>query len=174
MQLDADRGCQSAVHPAMMACSIHEAAAALVLTLNLSSSTHAARACRRGDERGGGGGGPGAGEPRSFKRFLMEDVPDSVSPVEAQALYEQYLTAHFGDQLRARFEQEKTMDRCAQRWQDADWSTVLDAMRSGWKGCQPVQLFTVCRICQLSCLHCWVHICCAHCIISSSSEHAPG
>jgi hypothetical protein len=68
---------------------------------------------RRGDERGGGGGG--SGEPRSFKRFLVENVPDSVSPAEAQLLYEQYLTAHFGDQLRARFEQEKTMDRCGTR-----------------------------------------------------------
>jgi hypothetical protein len=39
-------------------------------------------------------------------------VPEDVSPTEAQLLYEQYLTAHFGSQLRARFEQEKTMDRC--------------------------------------------------------------
>lgn len=49
-------------------------------------------------------------EPKTFKRFLMEDVPDSVTPLEAQRLYEQYLTGHFGDQLRARFEQEKTVD----------------------------------------------------------------
>eukprot|EP00878_Enallax_costatus_P003885 GHUV01004105.1.p1 GENE.GHUV01004105.1~~GHUV01004105.1.p1 ORF type:complete len:477 (+),score=158.20 GHUV01004105.1:186-1616(+) len=49
-------------------------------------------------------------EPKTFKRFLMEDVPDNVSPMEAQRLFEQYLTGHFGDQLRARFEQEKTLD----------------------------------------------------------------
>jgi hypothetical protein len=85
-----------------------EAAAAAALTVNALGC--ASLACRRGDERGGGGGG---NEPRSFKRFLMEDVPDNVSPAEAQLLYEQYLTAHFGDQLRARFEQEKTLDRCA-------------------------------------------------------------
>ncbi|WIA09843.1 hypothetical protein OEZ85_010057 [Tetradesmus obliquus] len=80
---------------------------------------------KRGDERGGGGGGPGAGEPRSFKRFLMEDVPDSVSPVEAQALYEQYLTAHFGDQLRARFEQEKTMDSVRAAFHPAAFESSL-------------------------------------------------
>lgn len=62
---------------------------------------------RRGEERGGGAGN----EPRSFKKFLLEDVPDNVSPLEAQALYEQYLTAHFGDQLRAKFEQQKTLEQ---------------------------------------------------------------
>jgi hypothetical protein len=77
---------------------------------------------RRGDERGGGGG---SNEPRSFKRFLVEDVPDNVSPAEAQLLYEQYLTAHFGDHLRARFEQEKTMDRCGTRLRAAVCVCVL-------------------------------------------------
>lgn len=49
-------------------------------------------------------------EPKNFKRFLLENVPDNVNPLEAQKLYEQYLTEHFGDQLRARFEQEKSLD----------------------------------------------------------------
>eukprot|EP00879_Flechtneria_rotunda_P006667 GHRR01007007.1.p1 GENE.GHRR01007007.1~~GHRR01007007.1.p1 ORF type:complete len:333 (+),score=154.33 GHRR01007007.1:449-1447(+) len=46
----------------------------------------------------------------SFKRFLLERVPDNVSPAEAQQLYDAYLTQHFGDGLRAKFEQEKNND----------------------------------------------------------------
>lgn len=43
----------------------------------------------------------------TFKQFLVQKVGDDVSPQEAQELYDQYLTNHFGNQLRARFEQEK-------------------------------------------------------------------
>ncbi|KAF6250875.1 hypothetical protein COO60DRAFT_1629284 [Scenedesmus sp. NREL 46B-D3] len=78
---------------------------------------------KRGDDRGSGGGG--SMEPRSFKRFLMEDVPDNVSPAEAQVLYEQYLTAHFGDQLRARFEQEKTLDSVRAAFHPAAFESSL-------------------------------------------------
>lgn len=60
--------------------------------------------------RAGGGVDDRSNEPKTFKRFLLENVPDNVNPLEAQKLYEQYLTEHFGDQLRARFEQEKTVE----------------------------------------------------------------
>jgi len=43
----------------------------------------------------------------TFKQFLVDKVGDDVSPKEAQDLYDQYLTQHFGNQLRAKFEQEK-------------------------------------------------------------------
>lgn len=69
---------------------------------------------RRGDDRrGGGGGGHGGGgsggprEPLPFKQFLLKMVPDDVGPKQAQEMYDQYLTEHFGNQLRAKFEQEK-------------------------------------------------------------------
>lgn len=74
----------------------------------MSASWHA---CRRNDDRRGGGGGGSGGSgptgPMSFKQFLMERVPDDVGPKQAQDLYDQYLTQHFGNQLRAKFEQEK-------------------------------------------------------------------
>ena len=60
--------------------------------------------------RSGGAAEERSNEPKSFKRFLLENVPENVGPMEAQQLYEQYLTEHFGDQLRAKFEQEKTLD----------------------------------------------------------------
>lgn len=70
---------------------------------------------RRDERRGGGGGGGGrdgggsaaASGPLPFKQFLLKMVPDDVSPKEAQDMYDDYLTKHFGDQLRAKFEQEK-------------------------------------------------------------------
>lgn len=62
---------------------------------------------RRGDDRRGGGGGGSDSGPMTFKQFLVQKVGDDVSPQEAQELYDQYLTNHFGNQLRARFEQEK-------------------------------------------------------------------
>jgi hypothetical protein len=64
----------------------------------------------RGEGGGGGGGGrdgPAAG-PLPFKQFLLKMVPDDVSPKQAQDMYDQYLTQHFGNQLRAKFEQEKS------------------------------------------------------------------
>jgi hypothetical protein len=54
---------------------------------------------RRGEERPSG--------PKTFKQFMLEDVPDGVSPTHAKDLYEAYLTRHFGDQLRAKFETDK-------------------------------------------------------------------
>lgn len=70
--------------------------------------------CRRDERRGGGGGGgDGGGDrgaaagPLPFKQFLLKMVPDDVSPKQAQDMYDQYLTQHFGNQLRAKFEQEK-------------------------------------------------------------------
>ena len=65
--------------------------------------------CRRAEERRGGGasGGSAPSGPMSFKQFLVERVPDDVGPKQAQDLYDQYLTQHFGNQLRAKFEQEK-------------------------------------------------------------------
>ncbi|KAF8055817.1 hypothetical protein HT031_006592 [Scenedesmus sp. PABB004] len=74
------------------------------------------RGRERSPERGG--------EPRSFKRFLM-DVPDSVSPAEAQALYEAYLTAHFGDQLRAKFEQDKNVSSVRAMYHPAAFESSL-------------------------------------------------
>jgi hypothetical protein len=70
-------------------------------------------ACRREMERRGGGPGGGArggaasSGPLSFKQFLVTEVPDDVNPTQAQEMYDQYLTRHFGSQLRAKFEQEK-------------------------------------------------------------------
>lgn len=64
---------------------------------------------RRGAGPGGGarGGAPGSTAPYSFKQFLVTEVPDDVNPTQAQEMYDQYLTRHFGNQLRAKFEQEK-------------------------------------------------------------------
>jgi hypothetical protein len=70
-------------------------------------------ACRREAERRGGGpggargGAPPSLGPLSFKQFLVTEVPDDVNPTQAQDMYDQYLTRHFGNQLRAKFEQEK-------------------------------------------------------------------
>jgi hypothetical protein len=64
--------------------------------------------CRR--RPAGGRSGAGGGVPKTFKQFLLDEVPENVTPQEAQVLYEQYLTDHFGSQLRAKFEQEKQHD----------------------------------------------------------------
>lgn len=75
---------------------------------------------RRGGEHSGRDSGP-----LSFKRFLLSEVPDDATPLQAQAMYEAYLAAHYGDSLRARFEQERTQEAVRARHHPAAYEASL-------------------------------------------------